>query len=41
MFDSMTRFRGCKTVGRGYIRKLGEEILDALWSGEEIGLEWS
>jgi len=24
MLDSMTRFRGCKTVGRGYVWKFGE-----------------
>jgi len=41
MFDSMARFGGCKPVGRGYIWKLSEEVLDTLWSGEEIGLDWS
>jgi hypothetical protein len=41
MFDSMTRFRGCKTVGRGYVWKFGEQVLDTLRSGEEISLEWS
>ena len=41
ILDKQTVVGGCKPVGRGYIWKLSEEVLDTLWSGEEIGLEWS
>ena len=41
MGDSVTRFRGCKTVRRYNIRKLGNEVGDALQSGEKVGFEWS
>ena len=35
------RRRSCKTIGGEDIWKLGEEVGDTLWGGEEIGMEES
>ena len=40
MGNSVTRFRGHKTVGRDHIWKLCEEIGDTLRGGEKVGCEW-
>ena len=39
MSNSVTRFRGRKTVGRDYIWKLCEEIGDTLRGGEKVSCE--
>ena len=33
------RQRSCKTIRGEDIRKLGEEVGDALWGGEDLGTE--
>ena len=36
--DTMVRFGGNESVGRAYVRKLGEKLLDTLRGREEQGM---
>ena len=37
--EMVARRRSCKTIGGEDIRNLREEVGDALWGGEEVGME--